>query len=193
MYYNVLTKVRLKYCVFKCFLKRFESVIQWSDGGRSFQARGPAKENARMPISVRQRGLMYWAVSEDCRLDLIWLTATARTMSEEYVGHWTVWIEFIMVHNLKSTRRSTVTSGAASELVSRVRSSVGRGTAALLRSERVEAVWSPTLADQLKLSCCSQASKERTSAPACLVQQLNVCGRKWVKSWGGGVMQLNGM
>jgi len=64
-------------------------------------------ENAHLPISVRQRGLMYWAVSADRRPDLIWFTATSRTMSEEYVGHWPVWIECIMVHNLKSTRRST--------------------------------------------------------------------------------------
>jgi len=61
---------------FDCFLKRFESVIPWSDGGRSFQARRPAYENARLPISlsVRQRGLTYWAASADRRPDLIWLT-----------------------------------------------------------------------------------------------------------------------
>jgi len=51
-------------------------------------------------------------------------------------------------------------------MVSRARSSVGRQSAALLRSERVEAAWSPTLADRLKLCCRSQSSKERTSKPA---------------------------
>jgi len=57
----------IKIMCFKCFLKRFESVIQWSDGGRSFQARGPEYENARLPISARQPGLMYWTVSADHR------------------------------------------------------------------------------------------------------------------------------
>jgi len=81
----------------------------------------------------------------------------ARTMSEKYVGHWPVWIECILVHNLKSTRRAT--SGTASELVSRVCSSVGRESAAQLRSGRVEAAWSPTLADRLKLSCLERTNE----------------------------------
>jgi len=41
--------------------------------------RGLAYEIGRLPIWVRQRSLMYWAVSADHSTDLIWLTATPRT------------------------------------------------------------------------------------------------------------------
>jgi hypothetical protein len=111
VHYIASTKVSSKIMRFWMFPKTFESVMQWSEGGRLFQARGPAYEKARLPISVRQRGLMYWAVLADRRPDLVWLTATARVMSAEYVGHWPVWIECIMVHNLKSTQRVTGNHG----------------------------------------------------------------------------------
>jgi len=100
-------EITIKIMLYKCFLKRVELVIQCSNGGRSFQARRPACENARLPISVQQCGLMYWSVSAYCRPDLIWMTAPARTMPEGFVGHLLVWIECIMGHTLQSTRRST--------------------------------------------------------------------------------------
>jgi len=104
----------------------------------------PAYENARLPISVRQRGLMYWAVSANRRPDLIWLTATAHTMSVEYVGHGPVWIECIVVHNLKFTRRSTgnqwscLRAGVTCSFIRRSR--ISRAAALWTR-------WSGTIAD----------------------------------------------
>jgi len=151
------------------FPKRFESVIQWSDGGRSFQARVLVYESTRLPISVRQRGFMYWAVSADCILDLIWLTVTAHTMSEECIGHWPVGIECIIVHNLKSTRRSTgnqwscLRAGVTCSFTRRLRIS---RAAALWTSWRA---WSPTLADRLTLIVVKPQKNKRMHSESCWV------------------------
>jgi len=110
---------------------------------------------------------------ERCRMIADRLMATARIMSEEYAGHWPVWIECIMVHNLKSTRWSTgnqwscLTAGVTCSFIRRLRIS---HTAAYWTH------WSRMITDfanWLELSCCSPASKERTSVPA----------ERWVPVW----------
>jgi len=79
-------------------------------------------------------------------------------MSEEYVRHWPVWIECTMVHNLKSTRRSTGNQWCSLRVDVRCsfirRSRISRAAAFWKR-------WSGMIADFGRLSCRSQASKEQ--------------------------------
>jgi len=142
---------------------RVSDTLEWRL--RSFQARGPAYESARLTSATTRVNVLSCVGGSQTGPHSGWRRRHApcrkNTSDTDRCGLSASWCT---IWSPLDGRRAT--SGAASELVSRARSSVGRESAALLRSERVEAAWSPTLADRLKLSCSSQASKERTSAPA---------------------------